>query len=197
MEQWSNQQRLTARGHLTGSNLSLSAQNDVRSPDDERGATLVEFGLIASMIVMLLLGTVTLGMSFHRSLTLNGSAHEAVRFAATLPVEDNINGWLNAVADVAIESAAGELDESVPGQHICIAYVYPLGGETHDRTASIVETEGSRAITLGATCFEDSRPASERRVQVQIGRDTDVTTGVYTKEISLNATQIARFERTG
>jgi len=117
--------------------------------DDERGAGLVEFALISSMLVMLVLGTVTLGMSFHRSLTLNSSAHEAVRYGSTLPVEGNLNAWLNAVANVAIESAAGELGENAPGQHVCVAYVYPAGVGDHDRTASIIETEGTRVITAG------------------------------------------------
>lgn len=170
---------------------------DPSDSSEERGATLVEFALVSSMIVMLMLGTITLGLSFHRSLALNSSAHEAVRYGATLPVGANLNIWLNAVADVAIESAAGELDENQPGQHICIAYVYPLGSAPDDRTASIVESEGSRSITLGSPCFDDSRPASERRVQVQVGRETDVTAGIYTKELSLSAVQIARFERTG
>lgn len=195
MDQQSNQRQHGDRRRLNYSDWSRSSQNKHHELDDERGAGLVEFALISSMLVMLVLGTVTLGMSFHRSLTLNSSAHEAVRYGSTLPVEGNLNAWLNAVANVAIESAAGELGENAPGQHVCVAYVYPAGVGDHDRTASIIETEGTRVITAGTPCFDDSRPGTERRIQVQVGRETDVSTGVYTKKVTLNSVQVARFER--
>lgn len=155
----------------------------------------MEFAVLAPVLVMLILGTITMGLNYNRSISLNNSAREAARYGATLPVDDNLEGWLNSVADVARDAAAGDLSSSAPGQEICIAFVYPDGTETNDRTLAIFETAGSRSLLASATCFEDGRDAGERRVQVMVRRESDVTTGVYTSDGEVVAQSVARYER--
>lgn len=147
------------------------------------------------MLIMLLLGIVTLGVSYSRSISLSNSAREAARFGATLPVDGDVNSWLEAVADVASDSAAGDLDDGVPGQSICVAYVYPDGSAVQDRTVSLSEINGSRRVNVGVPCFADSRPSGERRVQIAVERESQVETGIYSRAVTLEAEVMVRFER--
>ena len=79
------------------------------------------------VLVMLLLGTLTAGLAYNRNNSLNNGARESARYGATLPVNDDLAGWLFDVADVARDSTGGNLEAGVPGQQICVAYVYPRG----------------------------------------------------------------------
>lgn len=155
----------------------------------------MEFAVLAPVLVMLILGTITMGLNYNRSISLNNSAREAARYGATLPVDEDLEVWLNSVADVARDAAAGDLSASAPGQEICVAFVYPDGTETHDRTLAIFESAGSRSMLANATCFDDSRGSGERRVQVVVRRDSHVTTGVYTSDGEIVAQSVARYER--
>lgn len=161
----------------------------------ERGALLVEFALLAPLLIMLLLGTITMGMDYNRSISLNNSAREAARYGATLPIEGDLQGWLNSIADVARDASAGDLAAGAPGQRICVAYVYPDGTETHDRTMRLVETAGARQLLAGGTCFNDGRGPDERRVQITVERDMQATTGLWSSSGDLTAQSVVRFER--
>ena len=161
----------------------------------ERGALLVEFAFVAPVLIMFVLGTITMGLSYNRSISLNNSARESARYGATLPVADDLEGWLNSVADVARDAAAGDLSASAPGQSICVSFVHTNGTDIHDRTLTVIETSGNRVVIAGVTCFEDGRGSDERRVQVSMQRNSDVTTAVFTSDGVLSAQSVARFER--
>ena len=45
------------------------------------------------------------------------------------------------------------------------------------------------------TCFNDGRPGNERRVQVVLGRDTEIQTIVWNRVVELEARSVVRFER--
>lgn len=165
-----------------------------RTPD-ERGAVMIEFALVLPLLMALLLGTVTAGIAYNRDISLNNGARESARYGATLPVEGDIAAWLYSVVTVARESATGELDPSVPGQHICVAYVHPDGTASDDRTVSVTETAGVRAVSIGTPCFSDGRPGDERRVQVQLRRESDIETVLFTSMVTLEAESVTRFER--
>jgi hypothetical protein len=164
-------------------------------PNRERGTAMVEFALIVPVLIMMLLGTITVGLSYNQSNSLNNGARESARYGATLPIGNDISGWLHSVADVAKDSTTGDLSASVPGQEICVAYVYPDGTESGDKTVAIIETSGTRTIAHGVTCFDDGRPSGERRVQITMHRTSEVQTGFYTKNLNLNAQSVTRYER--
>ncbi len=148
------------------------ATTRVRRPDEE-GAVLVEFALVLPVLLAFLLGTITVGTAYDASISLNNAARESARYGAVRPVEADLSGWLDVVADVAVNSATGELDSGVAGQFVCVAYVYPDGTDAEDRTVRVVEQAGSRQVQTGQSCFSDGRPSDERRVQVQLQRDTN------------------------
>lgn len=49
---------------------------------DERGSALVEFALVASVLVMLLFGILELGIAYNKYLTLTDAARAAARYAS-------------------------------------------------------------------------------------------------------------------
>lgn len=163
---------------------------------DEEGAQLVEFAFVLPLLLMILMGIVTGGIAFNRNISVDNAARESARYGATLPVESGMNTWLNDVADVAIRSAAGDLDDGIQGRAVCVAYVYPDGGDPDDRTARIqVNTAGVRTVSVGNTCFADGRPNDERRVQVELARESELILVLWGRTLTLGGESTVRFER--
>lgn len=176
-----------------------SSQHTSKRGTGERGAALIEFALLLPLLLMLLLGIVSVGIAYNHQITLTHAARESARFAATLPVTNfesepvPINAWLDAVATQAVGDAAGSLDASVPGQRVCVAYVHPGAAALAVETTSRVEIGG--VVTYpNSPCFADTRPDTERRVQVQVERETDLNVVVFSRTLTLTSEAISRFE---
>ncbi len=163
--------------------------------NDERGAVMVEFALVLPVLLAFLLGTVTVGTAYNQNISMNNAARESSRYGAVRPVEDDLSAWLETVADVAVAAATGDVGANVSGQFVCVAYVYPNGTSSDDRTIRLIEEGGTRQIQTGQTCFSDGRPSDERRVQVHLTRDTDIEAVLFSQTITLNANAVTRFER--
>ncbi len=161
----------------------------------EGGAQLIEFAVILPIMLSLLFGIVTGGVAFSHNLSLDNAARETSRFGATLPVDGDLPNWLNQVADVAIGSATGALDVGLAGREICVAYVYPAGTHPHDRTLRLNEDAVGVRTTTAQPCVADGRPASERRVQVVVQRDSELIVFYFTKALTLSSQSVARYER--
>jgi Flp pilus assembly protein TadG len=162
----------------------------------ERGAALVEAALILPVVFSLLLGMFTGGLTYSRDNALNHAAREAGRYGATL-VMTSESSWLTAVRTEVKQAATGDLDATVSGQFVCVAFVYPNGTVVGDRTISVSESSGVAGATTSNTCFADGRPASERRVQVLVRRRSEIQTIWFTRTVTLEARSVTRFERTG
>lgn len=162
---------------------------------EQRGAQLIEFALILPIMLSLLFGIVTGGVAFSHNLSLDNAARETARFGATLPVDGDLPNWLDQVADVAIGTATGTLDVGQPGRQICVAYVYPAGTHPHDSTQRVTEDAVGVRSTSAQQCVVDGRPATERRVQVVIQRDTELIVFYFTKSLTLSSQSVARYER--
>ena len=188
------------RGRLSRIKVSKAA--------DERGAALLEFAIVLPVLLSITLGIITSGTALNRSNSINNAARESARFGATLPA-DNLTAWLGDVADVAIESATGDLEDGSPGRYVCVAYVYPDGtvpmevvdGEIvpvvgNDHTIRIeVNEAGATSISSGEACYVDGRPGDERRVQVLVERETDLQFVFFDNTVTLDGQSTARFER--
>jgi Flp pilus assembly protein TadG len=184
-------------------NSKLISHNDRK----ERGAALLEIAFVLPLMLTLLLGLVSSGIALNRSNSLNNAARESARFGATLPAE-NLTFWLNKVADVAIDSATGDLDNGTDGRYVCVAYVYPAGsvpssgdddpvytvGEDHT-VRLVVNSEGVKSVAAGKSCYTDGRPHDERRVQVFVERATDFNLLFWDRVVTLDGQSTARYER--
>lgn len=165
------------------------------------GASMVEFALVLPLFMALVMGVFSGGILFNQKLTMTNAAREGSRYAATLPVEGvvSMNAWLDSVAEVAVNAASGELAVAVPGRAVCVAYVHPAGSTANDRTTKRVQRlTGPPAYSVGPSerCFADTRPTTERRVQVQVQRRGSLDAIVFSADPLLNASSVARFEAT-
>ncbi len=159
---------------------------------------MVEMALIAPVLFTLILGMVTAGLTYSRKISLDTAARHASRYGATLPVSNyaSLNLWLAAVASTAQQSATGDLGTGVAGRSLCVAYVYPSGATATDRTTMLVRTDAGDTYSTGssATCFSDGQPASTRRVQVSLTRQSTIEAVVYSSNITLNSQGLTKFE---
>ncbi len=173
----------------------MAGSGRARRIQDEEGASLIEFAMILPILAALLLGIVTVGLALNGKNSINNAAREASRYGATLSVETTMIAWLDDVADVAIRSATGQLDDGVDGRVLCVSYVYPAGTAATDRSSKVeIDQAGLRTHSLGQ-CFADGRPNDERRVQVSGARDTEIFALFFVKGVTLDAESVARFER--
>ncbi|MGH8915886.1 MAG: TadE/TadG family type IV pilus assembly protein [Acidimicrobiia bacterium] len=162
----------------------------------DRGAALVETALILTLLISVLVGTVTSAVTYGRSTSLQTAAREASRFAATLPVDGDLDAWLHDVLDVARAAAMGDLDAGVQGQYICVAYVFPDGTSADDQTMRLTEALGVTGTSQTASdCFADARPDDERRGQVMVQRESTIQAVFFSVDVTLSSPAVSRYER--
>ena len=160
-----------------------------KSPPDS-GAAMVEMAFIFSLLVMLLVGVVTSAIAFGQKNSIENSAREASRYAATYPVPinnpevANWDPWLGAIRDVARSAAQGNLDTSVDGYYICVAHI---------GSGQRLEDTNSTTTVSGGTCYNDG--LSDSRVQIVTRRDSQISAAFFYVDITLTAPATARYER--
>jgi len=170
----------------------------------DHGAATVEFAITLPMLMCLILGVLTGGITLNQKIAVTNGVREGSRFGATLSV---VNGcpsgvgtmdcWLTQVANVTQNAAEGELGNDVGSRQLCVAYVHP--SETSvatDRTTRLVRTSAGDTITVGSTCFasSDGRPDSERRVQVTAQRNGEIQYLFGTARPTLVSQSVTKFE---
>ena len=168
----------------------------IRDNRAQSGAALVEFAVLAPLLIMLLFGIVSAGLAFNESLALTHAAREAGRSAATLPVSNfaDLDAWLAAVSLQAINDADGSLDNSVPGRTVCVSYVHPDGTLATDVTKRQITTPAGPQPTELLPCFADGRPNDERRVQISVARDSEINVILFSIDVTLDSEATNRFE---
>ncbi len=158
----------------------------------ERGAAAVEFALLASLLFMLIFGSISAGISFSRSNALQTAAREGARYGVTLPgATADPSSWLDSVIATTQAAALGELNDGVPGRTICAALVTDeMAGES--RT---LKPDGSTED--GSQCFSDGLDASAgARVQVTAERETQIQAVLFAIDITVSGDAVGRYERT-
>lgn len=189
---------------------------------DQRGSTLVEFAFIFPIFMMVVLGMFSGGQSYNRKISMTNAVAEASRYGATLapgplvaappaacfvvPAVSagcGVDEWLSMVAAAVAQNGDGDLDATIDGREICVAYVHPLADATRPHaevshmavfttsdTTPSVETHGP-----GARCIQnDGRPNAERRVQITVKRTSPLQALFFSYDLDLTARSITRFE---
>ena len=103
--------------------------------------------------------------------------------------------YLNQVADVAIRTSTGTLEDGVPGRVVCVAYVHPNGVAANDQTTRMVEDAAGVRTVTNQPCLADSRPNDERRIQITVEREADLVVFYFSRTVTLTGQSVARFER--
>ncbi|MEE8375308.1 MAG: TadE family protein [Acidimicrobiia bacterium] len=168
----------------------------------DRGAALVELAFALPLVMMLILGMVSAGIAFNHQLALTHAAREGGRYAATLPVAPGtMDDWLGEIINQVIDDATGSLDDGVPGQYICVAYVHPAGEDATDKTTKRVKDNSGLGLAVtGEQCFVDdvhNHKDAQRRVQVEVRRETDFNVLFFSSTLTLDSQAVSRFEAAG
>jgi Flp pilus assembly protein TadG len=163
----------------------------------ERGAALVEMAVVSSLLMVILLGIITFGLTHHQNIAIGGAAREAARFGATYPVDDagSLEEWLRDVAQVAENATSGSIKGGDTGRLVCVAQ-----GSGSDATAfSRVHVVGSDSIGSAPEevgwCFENTAPANDVVVQVRLQREGWIEGIVISLTPTLTGEATNRFER--
>ena len=166
-------------------------------PGDERGAAVVEMAVISSILMMILLGIISFGLTHHQNISIEGAAREASRFGATYPVSDagSLEQWLRDVGQVAENAATGAMSGADPSRLVCVAQ----GSGSDEADFSRIRVTGSEVIGVAIEevgwCFENTAPADDTVVQVQLHREGWIEGIVFSMKPTLTGEATNRFER--
>jgi Flp pilus assembly protein TadG len=165
---------------------------------DEHGAALVELAITIVLLMMLLLGIITFGITNHHNISIETAAREAARFAATYPVEDAGSElqWLRDVAESAERAAGGSLDSGVDGRVLCVAQGAGSSSADFSRLRVTGSEETSSAAMTTDWCFPNTAPNDDTVVQVLAQRAGWIQVIVFSMTPTLTGQATNRFERT-
>jgi Flp pilus assembly protein TadG len=147
-----------------------------RVAGDERGASLVEFALVAPLLVMMLLGIFTGGQAYFQKISVTDSVREGARYGATLRADfdDLPNTWETKVRDRVAAQSGGEL---APG-NVC---------------AKLVRAEADAAPWSCGVANPDG--ATGYLVKVSASKGAKVEWLVGSTNVTLRGNTVARYER--
>lgn len=151
---------------------------------DTRGASLVEFALIAPLLFALLFGLITGGLSLSRKNSMENAVREGARLGATLPEDGN---WASSVVSRVVELSSGDISAA----DVCVELVRKTaGGETTKRASS---------CTLPSSVEPSSSTAADNSCVVKVwARRTSEFNFIFaSRDLILDTNAISRYERTG
>lgn len=138
-----------------------------RGADAERGATLVEFAIIAPLLVLLFIGTMEVGLAFYDFLTVGSATREGSRVAAFLGDDPNADCSIAQTVHAELGSLSLRMDE------IQIYRAKDDGTPDIFKTNSWVLTGDPADCALGWSVTE-TWPSSSRNVDYDPSNPLDI-----------------------
>jgi len=159
-----------------------------RRADADRGAALVELGIVLPVLTMLILGMVSGGRLYDRKMNLTFAAREGARYGATLPVDQTFSSgtWATNVRQVIVDRSNGDL---TPGD-VCVALV-----EGAPATVYATPSPSNFSTNAGAPCFTETGSSDTgRRVQVLVRGTGTFEAMLFSRTITMEQRAIAQAE---
>jgi Flp pilus assembly protein TadG len=158
-----------------------------RRSRSESGASAVEFALIVPLLVMLMLGVTTAGLSLNDALGTTDAVREGSRYGATTatsPVPAGYGSWSAAVQAKTVALSAG----SVTGtSQVCVKLQKGTSTVLQQSTCSFSSNEPATPTSVTATdCI----------VKVWARIPVTINIGVASWDIYVIRSSVARYERT-
>jgi Flp pilus assembly protein TadG len=104
----------------------------------QQGAVAVEFALVAPLLIALLLGTVTAGLSYSRSLGVTNAVREGARFGAS---SDTSASW---PTDVIARVRQTQFDDPSSETSVCVEF---FNSGVKDSTKSDCDAAGGPGVS--------------------------------------------------
>lgn len=163
----------------------------------EGGAAVIEMAVVSTILMMILLGIISFGLTHHQNISIEGAAREAARFGATYPVDDagSMEQWLRDVAQVAENAATGAMNSTEPSRIVCVAQ--GIGNDEDEFARVRVTGTEPVAAALEETgwCFENIAPPTDTVIQVQLQREGWIEGIIFSMKPTLTGEATNRFER--
>ena len=107
---------------------------------DERGTGAVEFALVVPVLLMVLFGTITAGLTYSHHLSINNAARESSRFGAALDYSLPASNWASSVRDRVLQTYA-DSSSPLPSANVCVRLVSSSGASLAAAIGSACGTE--------------------------------------------------------
>lgn len=164
---------------------------------------MVEFALVLPLLMALLLGIVSAGLTFDREMQLTHAAREGARWGAAVPADQAFTSgsWASNVRDLIVQRSAGELGGA--DTTVCVAMVEGSAGSTTTPLAVVTTSSpphGSTYFsTTGSACIAgETYPVSDddpgRRVQVVVAKPGKIEALFATWNVTLQTEATAKSE---
>ena len=121
---------------------SLWTRLDLRGTTTERGAVAVEFALVLPMLVMLLLGMISTGLTYSDHLAITNASREAARFGAAVNYSTGATAWADAVQARAQQTYANG-SSTLSATQVCV--------QLESSTGTVLATPTNQGTSCGAT----------------------------------------------
>jgi hypothetical protein len=184
-----------------------------RATANERGASAVEFAILAPLFFMLVFGMFSGGTVFYERNNLVNASREGARFGATFAIatydSSGISSgtlWAEKVRDITIDRGYGDLGATVAGRVVCVAVVEgsgaPNGGKVLGTAGTSITTKGTFYSWTGASapgspvpCYNDGGSDGGRRVQVMVRRSGQINAVLFAVNVTVQGQASARHEQ--
>lgn len=149
------------------------------APDrTQRGAVFLEFALVLPLLLSMVLGIFTGGLTYTHKISVVEAVREGARYGASLPLGTGasaVSTWEAAVRERVVNASAGE----IAAADVCVKFVLPTGG-----------SDCGLADPPGAT----NEPAVHL-VKVRATKPGRIEFFFFTNNLVLQGKLVARFER--
>jgi Flp pilus assembly protein TadG len=157
-----------------------------RTDGAERGATLVEFALLAPLLFALVFGMLTGGLALSTKNSMDNAVREGGRLGATLPEGDS---WAASVQQRVVQLSGGDLTTN----QVCVKLIRKA-----DATTEVTRRQSACPAALaGAEPSAAAVPAGECAVKVWARATRDLNVIFFSRQLPLNVDSINRYERSG
>ncbi len=152
----------------------------------ESGASAVEFALVLPLLVVLLLGVTTAGVSYNKALGTTDAIREGARYGATaLTTPAPAGGWVSAVQQKTVSLSAG----TIPGtSNVCVKL-------TKGPSASVVLSSAC-SFSANEPATPTGLAATDCVVKVWAKVPFTINTGIAVWNNNIVRASVARYERT-
>lgn len=146
----------------------------------ERGAVLVEFGLVLPLLLALILGIFSGGQAYSDKISLIEAVREGARYGASLPLGTGatpVTTWETGVRDRVVTASGGALVSA----NVCVKLALPTGGTdcgiadppgaANEPTVHLVKVSATRGTTLEFFFLRMNRVLNPKQV-ARFERDT-------------------------
>ena len=160
------------------------------------GANAVEFALVLPMLVILIFGAITAGLSLNTRQQMDHAVREGARFAATLPFDDSGNpcggsdSWWDCVRNRVEGSSVGNVNTTDGG--IGVSYIDVDDVASSQRWGTL--DTGEADAEEGDPCFEETPALTGARVQVTARMPGTVDGVFFGLDFDLDAKSVSMHE---